>query len=497
MRFALSVLSLALFGTLSPAHASGYHFGSQSAASQGTANANGAEAVDASALFYNPAASSRLQGTQASGVLNIVVPSGSYQDQGSTTQFGLPTNGGNGGKFVATTAVPHAYLTHQLNDALSLGFGVFVPFGSKSDYSPDWAGRYNTIGTEVKTIALNPSIAFKLNERLSLGAGVTAQYMEGKLSKGADFGSGAMALIVQQQVAANAVAGVPTSVIQAAVLNKLSGLIQAVSGNPSYSGRVDVDGTGWGYGFNLGLLYNYDDNTRFGLAYRSNISHTLKGQANWQVQTPAANLAAVLNGALPGAGTLVQQRLLAAYTNSDASLNVDTPESVSLSFFKQQDKLAVMGDLTITSHSRFNELRVDFSNNLPDSVTPERWKNTIRASFGANYQWSDQLKLRGGLAFDQSPVTLATRTPSIPDADRVWVSAGMNWKFDSKRSVDLALSYISVAASQINNYDNGGQVNASGSAVCNPTANTSSCATVRGRYSVSSALLGVQYNHQF
>lgn len=497
MRFAQSTLGLALLALIGGAQASGYHFGSQSASAQGTANANSAEATDASALFYNPAASARLGGTQASGVLNIVIPTGKFEDQGSTTSFGLPIKGSDGGKFVATTAVPHAYLSHQLSDRLSLGFGMFVPFGSKSEYSEDWTGRYNTIGTELKTIALNPSLAFKVNEALTFGGGLTAQRIEGKLSKGADFGSGALANVIKSQVAANAVPGVPTEVIQAAVMNKLGGLIKTVSGNPLYSGRVDVEGTDWGFGYNLGLMYNYDENTRFGVAYRSAIGHKLSGTAKWQVQTPAANLATLLNGAIPGAGTAVQQSLLAAYTDSDASLAVDTPESLSFNFFKQQDKLAVMGDVTVTRHSRFSELRVDFSNKLPDSVTPENWINTIRAAFGVNYQWSDQLKLRGGLAFDQSPVKLSTRTPSIPDNDRIWVSGGFNWKLSNKSSFDVALSYINIAAAQVNNYDNGGVVNASGSSVCDATKNTSSCATVRGRYTVSSALLGLQYNHQF
>lgn len=500
MRFALSTLTTAaLLASVcaSNALASGYHFGSQSAASQGTANANAAEASDASLLFYNPAGMTRLKGINASGVLTVVVPDGEFRDQGSTTLFNLPTGGSNGGKFVKTTAVPHAYLTYQLNKDLSAGFAMFVPFGSKSEYEPDWTGRYNTIGTELKTIALNPSIAYKLTDKLSLGAGLTAQFIEGKLSKGADFGSGALALVVEQQVAANAQPGVPIEVVRAAVMNKLSGLIKQVSGNPLYSGGVKVEGDDWGYGFNLGLMYNYDENTRFGLAYRSSIKHKLQGESKWTVKAPAGNLATLLNGALPGAGSQVEARLLAAYTDSDASLKVDTPESLSFSFFRQENKLAVMGDLTLTRHSRFKELRIDFANQLPDSLTPEGWINTIRASFGVNYLLSDTLKLRGGLAFDQSPVTERTRTPSLPDNDRTWVSTGLNWKLDSKSSMDFALSYVHVASSQVNSFDNGAQTNAVGSSVCNPAGNTSSCATIRGRYQLNSALLGIQYNREF
>ncbi|MGG6495905.1 UNVERIFIED_CONTAM: outer membrane protein transport protein, partial [Bacteroidetes bacterium 56_B9] len=87
------------------AQASGYHFGSQSASAQGTANANAAEASDASVLFYNPAGLSRLEGSQASGVLNLVLPRGRFSDEGSITQFGLSTRGGAAGDFVEPTAV--------------------------------------------------------------------------------------------------------------------------------------------------------------------------------------------------------------------------------------------------------------------------------------------------------------------------------------------------------------------------------------------------------
>ncbi|UDF36301.1 UNVERIFIED_ORG: OmpP1/FadL family transporter [Shinella sp. XGS7] len=504
MRFAPTPLMLGLLCAIASggAMASGYHFGSQSASAQGTANANAAEAADASVLFYNPAGMTRLDGTHASGVLNIVVPSTKYEDQGSFTATSLPISGGNTKKFVKTTAVPHGYLTHKLSNDLSVGMAVFVPFGSKTEYDKTWAGRYTSLSTELTTIAFNPSVAYKLSPTLSLGAGVTAQYIDGKLAKGADFGAGSMNLLLSQVVAANAAAnpGVPIQMIRAAVMNQFSGLIKKVSGQPDYSGGVEVKGHDWGFGFNLGLMYEYDKDTRFGVAYRSAIKHKLKGDATWDVQFAASNIAATVN-AIPqlpaNTGTGIQQRLMAAYTNSDASLDITTPESLSFNFFKQHDRFGVMGDITWTRHSRFKELRIDFANNLPDSNTPENWTNTLRASLGLNYQWSDALTLRGGVAFDQSPVTQRNRTASLPDSDRSWISAGLNWKLDKKRSIDLAASYVHVKSGQIDQYDNGGIVDASGAPVCDSTRNTSSCATTRGNYKLNSLLFGVQYNHQF
>jgi long-chain fatty acid transport protein len=491
MQFKLSSLSLALIGCLCAGNAlaSGYHFGSQSAASQGTANANSVEGDDASGLFYNPAVSSRLKGLQASGVLNVVLPTGEYEDRGSKTALGTPTGGGNGGKFVKPTAVPHAYLSYQLNDQLSLGMGMFVPFGSKSEYDKDWAGRYNTIGTELKTFALNPSVAFKVNKTLSVGAGVTAQYIQGDLTKGADYGSGVIGLIVP---------GLPPALqgpLTAALVPKLAA-------NPSSSGGVEVSGKDWGFGFNLGLILNYDENTRFGVAYRSKISHTLTGDAKWQIKDQAAYIGQVL-GAIPalaatGTDKKVVAALLAKYQDGGASLDVVTPESLSFSVFKQLDpRLAVMADATLTRHSRFQELRINFDQpTLADSNTPQRWVKTVRAAFGVNYQLSDAIKLRGGLAFDQSPVNDANRTPSIPDGDRKWISGGMNWKLDKQSSVDFALSYIHVNTGLLNNYDNGG-ITKNGVPSCDSNLNTSSCATIKGNYKLSSGLIGVQYNRQF
>mgnify|MGYP001577317086 FL=1 len=115
------------------ATASGYHFGTQSASNQGVANSGAAEVMEASTIFYNPAGMSQLDGTQVSGVLNVIMPTGEFTNTGTTTATGKAAGGGNGGNFGVTTAVPHMYMTHQINDKLHIGVGVFVPFGSHTD----------------------------------------------------------------------------------------------------------------------------------------------------------------------------------------------------------------------------------------------------------------------------------------------------------------------------------------------------------------------------
>ncbi|GAB3250939.1 OmpP1/FadL family transporter [Chitinimonas naiadis] len=475
------------------AYASGYHFGTQSVSAQGTANASGAAAEDASTIFYNPAGLTNVKGTTFSGVIDLVLPHGKFTDQGSHTvgvqspatgQTVIPgraTGGSDGGDFVEPTVVPHAYFSHQLNDRATVGFGVFVPFGSKTEYNEDWVGRYNIIKTELKTVALNPSFAFKASDMVSVGGGITAQYIEGKLIKGADFGTGGVGLLLQ------------SGAISAATANALLNVV-GVAGNPKYSGQVNIKGDDWGFGWNLGVMLNIDPGTRIGMAYRSKIKHELQGDAVWTVPQ-SFSAAGTPFGA---AGAIVQAGLNARYSNSAATLKVDTPESLSISGFKQvNEKLALMADITRTRHSRFEELRVDFANGLADSNTPEKWTDTTKVSFGGAYQLNDTIKLRGGLAYDESPVDDSNRTASIPDSNRKWISLGANWAVSKESSFDFAYSFVQVGKPKVNAFDNGGQLAANGAPVCNQTNNTSSCATLVGEYKVYSHILGVQYNHRF
>lgn len=469
------------------AFASGYHFGTQSVSAQGTANASGAAAEDASTIFYNPAGLSYVAGTTFSGVLDIVAPHGEFSNNGSHTAGvispatgatllpGAATSGNDGGTFVKPTAVPHTYMSHQISDRTTLGFGVFVPFGSHTKYDENWVGRYNVIETELKTIALNPSFAFKVNDNVSVGAGLTAQYIEGKLAKAADFGSGAVGLMLSN--------GLVTAPIASAILS-------GAGGNPAFSGGVKIKGDDWGFGWNVGVMFKLDPTARVGLAYRSKIKHELTGDAQWTVPQTFATSASF--------GPLIQASLNNRYANSAVTLPVDTPESFSVSGFKQvDDKLALMADVTRTRHSRFEELRIDFAGSLADSNTPERWKDTTKVSVGGTYKLNEQVKLRGGVAYDQSPVEDANRTPSIPDGNRKWLSLGFNWMLAKDSSFDFAYSFVQVGSHPINNFDNGGIKTATGVATCNASLNTSSCATIIGNYKVYSHILGAQYNRSF
>lgn len=475
-------LAIAVLGTgftvLSGAsYASGYHFGTQSVSAQATANASAAEANDATTLFYNPAGMTRLKGTQFSGALNLVAPSvkysnasGNYPNQparnpANPSQVGIKPGtdiaGSTGGKITDDLiVVPQMYLTHQINDRITAGLGIYVPFASETDYERTSVLRYNVNQTSLTTIDINPTIAFKLNDQHSVAVGLIAQRAEAELRQYANF--------------AGAVLGIPHGVAD---------------------GYAEVEGDDWGFGFNLGWLWEIDQDTRIGLSYRSPIKHTLKGKADWT--TPSS-------GPFAAVGAVAQAN---GYIDSDVSVDIKTPESLSLHGYKKIDpKWAVMADLTWTKHSRFDKVDIQYAvpKNAPFSQAVHggvrapattlnpKWDDTWKLAIGASYQYSDPLQLRFGVAYDKSPVPSEDfRMSTMPDNDRIWFSVGGRYDFDKKNSLNVAYSYVHIKDSKakVNGYCGGATA---GAVNC-----VSSYTTGQAEYKSHAHILGVQYNYHF
>ena len=164
------LVAAALSAMSASALASGYRFGSQSVTAQGVADANAAEANDASTIFYNPAGLSRLDGMQINGGLTVVVPHSTYNDTGSTRFTKTPTGGTQTKDYAPEEVVaPSFYLSKKLNEQWSVGMGMFVPYGAKLNYGNSWNGRYALDNIKLEAIALNPSASFKLNEHHAFG----------------------------------------------------------------------------------------------------------------------------------------------------------------------------------------------------------------------------------------------------------------------------------------------------------------------------------------
>jgi long-chain fatty acid transport protein len=475
---AIALLPLAL-----TAHAAGYRFGTQSAAAEGTANANGAEAADASTLFANPAGMTRLTGWNFSGVIDYVDPKGRFTDEGST--ISLPGSGlqpraigtvGDTSSFTKPVVVPHAYLTYRASDSLAYGLGIFVPWGTKLDYRPDWGGRYNLQKVDLKSVSINPNIAVKANSTFSLAAGLNVQYMQGNLSRAVPYASVYAAGLLNAAHQA-AVGGAPGLALQ------LQQQAAQIFGNPAYDGSIAVDGKSWGLGFNIAMLWEPTKDTRVGASFRSAVSHKLKGNADWTQPSnlPANVLAAITAAPYNGVSAL-------DHNDSGASLSVTTPESFSIHGFHQlTPTIAIMGDFTWTEDSELKQLRIHFANSTPDSITAEHWKNSTKVSVGAQWKALPSLLLRAGYSRDLSPVPSATRSPALPDAHRTWLALGANWALMDNASVDFSFGHVKLKDASMNATDDG-----EGETPCN-------CAysTARGNYNTKATIFGVQFNYKF
>lgn len=483
-----------LLGTLftQPVFASGYHFGTQAVNMQSTANASTAEADNASTIAYNPAGLSHLSGHQVSGNLTLVAPHISYSDAKAQYYRGGEVSGSDSGKITKNVVpVPHLYGNYKVNNNVSLGLGVYVPFASETEYDTDSKLRYNLNRLGLNTVAIEPALAFKPNDKHSIGVGLVAQYSKAKLRKFADWS------------ASTPDSALPTS---ATVLSRMTGLPLPVTlDRASYQGHGNVKGDDWGFGYHLGWMYDVNEKTRVGASYRSKIKHNLKGTAEWQADGAAAK--ALYNSYIgQPVTTSTQLGLGRGYVpKEDANVEITTPESLSVhGMYKASDKLNLFGDITWTRHSRFNKADLMFENakatpkinelaaqgkteGATSAVTPIKpnWRDTFKVAVGGSYQLSHPLQIRAGIAFDQSPVRSAQeRLNTLPDGNRIWFSAGVKYDFNKRHRIDAAYSHVHINDTHYTSEAASG-------------TDTDSKGTSSANFKNYANIVGLQYTYQF
>lgn len=412
------LLSFVIFSMPMAAQAAGFALIEQSASGLGNAFAGGgAVAEDASTIFFNPAGMTYIQGTQLVGAIHLIKPTVEFN--GSISGTGKA--GGDGGDAGDLSFVPNFYYKIDLTDKVKFGLGVNAPFGLKTEYDSTWMGRFQAIKSEVKTININPAIAFKLNDQLSVGAGISAMWAKAELTNAVNLGRFGEA-------------------------------------------TAKVEGDDWGFGFNLGAIYQATTDTRVSLAYRSKINQSLTGDATF---TPS--------NALPAP---VLADLLAK--NGKIEADITLPETLSVSAFSNiNDSWDIMGDVTWTRWSQLQKLAVNYTSGIPLTSVPENWSNTIRYSIGTSYHYNDNIKLRAGLAYDEEAIRDQFRTARIPGNDRKWLTIGANWKATPNSSFDIGYAHLFINDASIN--DNKG----AGSGV------------LKGEYKGNVNILSAQYTHNF
>jgi long-chain fatty acid transport protein len=293
---ALSLAVASAFaGGVSQAHASAFALIEQNASGLGNSYAGAAAvAEDASTIYYNPAGMSLLPaGKQVSAGLALINPSAKFSDSGSapSTSPAPRPLGGTGGDAGSLAAVPNAYFAMDVAPGLKAGVGVGVPFGLKTEYASDWLGRFQAIKSEIKTLNINPSISYKLNDLVSLGFGVNNQRIDAEFTSAVNVGAS------------------------------------------EASSTIKASDTSWGY--NAGAMFQLTPDTRLGVSYRSSIKYHLTGTANFSSPlVPSGNISVDIR--MPESTSLALQHRL----SPDVTLLAD----VSRTGWSKIKELRIMRD---------------------------------------------------------------------------------------------------------------------------------------------------------
>ena len=437
-RYSILAVSISLCLS-STAYSGGFSVTVQSASGGGTSATNHAMAEDASAMFYNPALLSSVEGTQFNVGLSLTSPDTTVTNTGSalpSVAGGTPILGTSVAEPTDLSAVPSLYYKRDLSHKMAFGLGVNIPHGVTSEYEKDSFARYEATESNLTTVNINPALSWKVNDKLDLGAGLNVQLGTATLARAVD----------SYLVCANA--------IGAANCTGLTGPSTAAN-----DGTSTVEATGVAYGINLGGAYHLSENTTISVGLRSSTKFELEGDADFdhnatllatvgaaayfQQTGTAAPSTAVATAA--GASALTAGGL----NDRDAMADLELPATASLAFAtKMNSKLTLHGDVTWTDWSSVPEIRIEFptktgSAALADSVTDLQWEDTVRVGAGMTYQLSDKTKLRAGIAYDPTPTPGPNnRTPRAPSSDNLWLSVGMGHKFSKKLSMDASLSLI-------------------------------------------------------
>lgn len=462
-RLAVAIGAIVLALGAGNAHAGGFALQETSASGLGNAFAGGAAAAeDASTVWSNPAGMSRFASAQVVVALHAITPSFKFRDNGSVAAAFQPL-GHSGGDAGTVNWVPNAYIVAPITPQLALGLGLNAPFGLVTHYGEGWLGRFQGIESNIKTINVNPSASWKVNDRVSLGVGASYQRVDATLTQRFNYSAA---------FASGAQAGAASGAFPAAVLPSLLG---ATAGLESGL-KIDGDDSAWGW--NVGLLFDLDANSRIGVAYRSKIKYNVSGNASFDHPALPA-----LPPSLAPIGAAVASSVNAALFSGGVHADIEVPDMANLSYFRRlNDRWDIMADVQWTRWSSFKTLTFTRATGAVLGSTPENFDDVWRFSVGANYRYSDRWMLRGGLAFDQGPANDTDRTVRLPDKDRVWFALGGQYKASSQLKLDAGVVYIA----------------ATGKASINQTGgNAALNGLVKGDYDVSAWIVSAQASYSF
>jgi long-chain fatty acid transport protein len=373
---------------------SGFQIRENSVSALGNAFAGAAASIeDPSVIANNPAAIAGLVGNQVSGDLSVVVPSVVFSGIGITAGR-QSIKGGNGGDAGSAQPVPAAYGFLDASPDLKLGLALSAPFGLKTQYAPDWVGRYQAIKSAIETININPNVAYRVTDWLAIGGGPAIQHTHAEFTN---------------------------AINSTAVARLANPLLPAGFALPD--GHAGVAGNSVSVGYTLGVLAELSPQTRIGASYRSQIGHRIEGIASFEV--PAALAASP------------------RFQNTPASTKLTTPDIVSLAASHQiSPEITLLAELQWTNWSVVRNLRIERPDGSAISDQAEQWHSTWFGSIGATYRPSPNWTFRTGFAIDPSPVRDEFRTARLPDTDRYWLAVGLGYRWSDAFRLDAAYARV-------------------------------------------------------
>ena len=459
---AKAAAGLALVAGARLASAGGFQINETSASGLGTAFAGGAAAAeDATTLWSNVAGMSRIGTRQGVVAIHLVRPSLKFRNDASTAATAQAL-GGEGGDAGGINVVPNLYVVAPINKDWSVGLGVNAPFGLVTEYDEGWIGRFQAIKSGIQTINVNPGVAWKPSDAVSLGLGLNVQRINAEFTNQVNYSAALLSAAAQNGIA-------PGS----ATFNAIA---QATAGLES---GARIKGSDNAAGWNAGVLWQIDDKTRVGAHYRSSIKYRIAGNAQFSNPVPVvpAPLATVVGALAAGVNTR-------ALFDTAISADVELPAIANLSYFgRLNDRWDLMADAQWTQWSTVKTLSFVRGDGTVLQSTPENFKDAWKFAVGANYRYRSDLLLRGGLAFDQSPVQTAYRTPRLPDADRTWLTAGLQYAMNPKLKIDVGAAYLWVKKGTID--------------ISGDPPSTAAYGRLNGRYDNNTVIVSAQASYAF
>ncbi|MCW9459698.1 long-chain fatty acid transporter FadL [Klebsiella michiganensis] len=418
-RLTQSALAVAVALVSTQAWSAGFQLNEFSSSGLGRAySGEGAIADDAGNASRNPALIMMFDRPTFSGGAIFVDP------DVNVTGSSVIDNDASQDNIAPTAWVPNLHFVAPINDQFGWGASLTSNYGLATEFNNDFAAGSMGGTTDLETLNLNLSGAYRLNDHWSFGLGFDAVYARAKLERYA----GDLPEIIGAQLPGMVKAG-KLSPAQAAAIGQQAG------GISRDTQIARLKGDEWGFGWNAGILYEVDKNNRYGLTYRSEVKVDFDGDYKSSLPSSLNPINSALGLGLPygtGGSTI------------GGSLTLNLPEMWEVSGYNRvAPKWAVHYSLAYTSWSQFQELKATkTSGGETLFYKDEGFKDSYRIALGTTYYHDDNWTFRTGIAFDDSPVPASNRSISIPDQDRLWLSAGTTYAFNKDASVDVGVSYM-------------------------------------------------------